>query len=63
MNVEGPKKTKEWWQYYSNVYFYLTMPCVRKNNKDMMVQEVTMAVDTFTLLMPKHLCFLHQKGS
>ena len=44
--------------------FYLTMLCVQKHNKekDMTIKDVTMATDTFTLLMPDHLCFLHQKG-
>ena len=31
-------------------------------HKDMTIEEVTMAVDTFTLQMPDHLCFLFQKG-
>ena len=38
------------------------MSCVYKHNKEMTVEDVTMAIDTFTLLTPKHLHFLHQKG-
>ena len=30
--------------------------------KDMTVEDVNIAMDTFTLLMHNYLCFLHQEG-
>ena len=40
---------------------HLTMSCVQKHNKEMTVEDVTMVADTYTLLMPNQLHFLHQK--
>ena len=51
-----------WYHHYDNVYFHLTISCVQKHNNKFTIQDVTMAADTFTLLTPKHLCFLHKKG-
>ena len=56
------KRTKECYQHYGKVYFDLTKSCAQKYIKDMTIGDVTMAVDTFTLLMLKHLCSLHQNG-
>ena len=59
--MEGPK-TQEWFQCYGDVCFHLNMSCVQKLNTEMTTEDVTIAANTFTLLMPKHLCFLCQKG-
>ena len=59
----GGTKSKEWCQCYGNVYFHLTMSFVQKHNKKMTFEDVTIAMDTFTLLIPDHLHFLHQKTS
>ena len=34
----------------------------RSTKKEMTIEDTTMAMDTFTLLKPKLLCFLYQKG-
>ena len=37
------------------------MSCVQKHSKEMTIQDITMAMDTFTLLIAKHLLWLCQK--
>ena len=34
----------------------------KKHKREITVEDVTIAADTFTLLMPHHLHFSHQKG-
>ena len=48
-------------QHYNNVYFHLYMSHVKKHSREMTGEDVTIAIDTFTLLTPNHLCFPHQK--
>ena len=45
-------KTKEWHKHYGIVYFHWTMSCVQKHNKDMTIEDVTMAIDPFICWHP-----------
>ena len=44
------------WQHLLPLYHVMC-----KKYKEMTVEDVRIAMDTFTLLMPNHLCFLHWK--
>ena len=46
------------WQHL----FSLDHVMCTETQQRMTIEDVTMTADTFTLLMPQHLCFLHQMG-
>ena len=62
LQIWKDQKTKEWCHYYGNIYFHLTMSCAQKHRKEITIEDVSMSVDAFTLLMHKHCHFLCQKG-
>ena len=59
LRIWRPKGCQEWQQCYGNVYFHLKISCLQLHNRELSIENVTMAADTFALLSPDHLCFLH----
>ena len=56
------KGHQEWQQRYGNVYFHLKISCLQLHNRQLSIENVTMAADTFALLSPDHLHFLCQEN-
>ena len=52
------KGCQEWQQCYGNVYFHLKISCLQLHNRQLSIENVTMAAETFALLLPDHLHFL-----
>ena len=62
LQIWRPKGCQEWQQCYGNVYFHLKISCLQSHNSQLSIENVTMAADTFALLSPDHLHFLHREN-
>ena len=50
LQIWRPKGQEDWQQHYGNVYFHLKISCIQLHNNTLMIDDVTMAADTFALL-------------
>ena len=62
LQIWTTKRQQDWQQCYGNVYFHLKISCLQLHNNEPIIENVTMAANTFTLLSQDHLHFLWQQN-